>query len=413
MSSRSILRKRPEISEVISGRFLISGGRVIDPGRGIGLVADVAVEGGRIKSVGKASADGAEVIDASGMIVTPGLIDIHVHLRELGTLRSSLAGGFTSIACMANTNPPIDTGAAIESVLLKALETGCANVFPVGAATKNRRGREVSDMEEMARAGAIAFSDDGDYVADAEVMRAVLERAKTLDRPVLTHCEDKNVSEEEETAAARDIDLAESTGARVHIMHVSTAGTVDLVRRAKARGVRVTAEATPHHLVLTGDDIPDADPNFKMNPPLRSRADVDALRNAVADGTIDCIASDHAPHAEEKKKAGFAKAPFGVIGMESLLPVMLTDIVHTGVISMERIVECLTTGPARVLGLDRGTLADGAAADITIFDPDEQWRIDTGTFESASRNCPFDGKTVKGRVKYVLVDGVARYPFQD
>ncbi len=396
-----------------SKSILISGGRVIDPARGIDRVADVVVEGKQIKSVGEASDKADKTIDASGMIVTAGLIDIHVHLREPGGLRSALAGGFTSIACMANTDPPIDTPSAIESVLLEARGTGLANVFPVGAATKNRQGREISEMEEMAQAGAIAFSDDGDYVVDAAVMRTVLERAKTLARPVLAHCEDKSVSNAEETAAARDIDLAEATGARIHIMHVSTAGTVDLVRRAKARSLSVTAEAAPHHLVLTDEDIPDADPNFKMNPPLRSRTDVKALREAMKDGTIDCIASDHAPHSEEKKKAGFTKAPFGVIGMESLLAVALTELVHTGLISMKRIVECLTMGPARVLGLERGTLTNGAAADITIFDPDEQWQIDAGAFESASRNCPFDGKIVKGRVKYVLVDGAVRYPFQE
>ena len=349
-------RKRRIVSSETKS-ILISGGRVLDPARGIDSVANVVVEGGRVKSIGETPPKEAEVIDASGMIVTPGFVDIHVHLREPGTLKAALAGGFTSIASMANTDPPIDTAEAIESVLLEAKNAGLANVFPVGAATKRREGNEISNMEEMARAGAAAFSDDGDHVADADLMRSVLEHAKTLGLPVLSHCE------EEETAAARDIQLAEETGARLHIMHVSTAGTVDLVRNAKSRGAPVTAEAAPHHLVLTDDDIPDADPNFKMNPPLRSRSDMEALRKGVADGTIDCIASDHAPHPEGRKKLSFAKAPFGVIGMESLLAVVITELAHTGIISMKRIAECLTAGPAHCLGIEKGTLTPGAAAD--------------------------------------------------
>ncbi len=403
-------RKRRIVSPEAKS-LLISGGRVIDPSQKIDLTADVVVEENRIKSIGGSTSDADRTIDASGMIVTPGLIDMHVHLREPGTLESALAGGFTSIASMANTDPPVDSAASIESVLLQAQKEESVNVFPVGTATKKRQGLEVSDMDEMARAGAVGFSDDGDYVADEKIMRAVLEHAKTLDRVVLSHCEDKNSPDEEETAAARDVDLAESTGARIHIMHVSTAGTVDLIRQAKARGVRVTAEAAPHHLVLTAEDIPDADPNYKMNPPLRSQSDLEALRDGIRDGTIDCIASDHAPHPESKKKVGFEGAPFGVIGMESLLAVVLTELVHTGIIPVERVVRCLTTGPAGALTLERGALTNGAAADITIFDPNEQWRIDVGSFESKSRNCPFNGKFVKGRVKYVLVDGIVKYPF--
>ncbi len=422
--------------------LLISNGRVIDPSRGIDEVTDDFVEDGIIKSIGQSFASGSiQTIDASGMVVAPGFIDVHVHLREPGNeeaetilsgLRSAVTGGLTSVVSMANTTPPTDSAASIESALARAREVNLARLLPAGAATQGRRGEAISDMAGMADAGAVAFSDDGDFVRDAGLMKKVLERAAALHKPVLSHCEDPSLalgavmhegtvsaalglpgmpSAAEDEAAKRDIKLAEVSGAQLHIMHVSTAGTVEQVRLAKKRGARVTAEATPHHFALTEKDVRGDDPNYKMNPPLRSMADVEAVKQGIADGTIDCIASDHAPHTAKAKKKVFKEAPFGIIGMESLLPITLTELVHGGIISLTRAVECLTSGPARALGLNAGTLAEGAPADITIFDPDEQWQINPNRFESAGRNCPFGGRMVRGRIKYSIVGGEVKFPF--
>lgn len=428
------------VEVLISSCVLIKNGRVIDPSSGLDEIADILIEDGRIRSVGESSDTAETVIDARGLVVAPGFIDLHVHLRDPGHpaketvesgVRSAVAGGFTGIASMANTDPPIDTPSAVESIGTKARAAGYATVYPIAACTVGRDGKELTDMAALAEAGAMGFSDDGDFVADTSLMRQILTCAKTLGKPVLAHCEVKKLSgngvmheglvsaqlklpgipaEAEDTAVARDIALAEQTDAALHIMHISTAGAVDIVRQAKERGMKITTEAAPHHFALTDEEIRSLDTNMKMNPPLRAAADVEAVKAGLADGTIECIASDHAPHTAEEKALDFATAPCGIIGMETVLPVTLTELVHTGVLSLDRAIACFTINPARVLGIDRGTLAPGAPADITIFDPDEEWTIDTSTFESLSRNCPFDGRTVKGRIRHVLVNGVVKLP---
>ncbi len=412
----------------------------MDPSGATDGTTDIFIEDGRILSVGPAPGKADRVIEAAGMIVCPGLIDMHVHLRDPGDpreetvatgSRAALAGGFTGIACMPNTDPPLDDPPSLAAVGEKARRAGLTGVHIVAACTLGRRGEEIVDMEALAAAGAAGFSDDGGWVRDADLMKEILERAKKLDLPVLSHCEDPGLSgggvmhrgrvsealglpgipsEAEDRAAARDIALAEETGARLHIMHVSTAGTVKLIRQARKRGAAVTAEAAPHHFALTDQDVRGMDPDFKMNPPLRAAADVEAVRRGLADGTIDCIASDHAPHTAGEKERGFRDAPFGAIGLETVLPITL-ELVRTKAISLTCALACLTSNPARILGLDRGALRPGVAADVTIFDPSEEWTVDASAFESSSSNCPFDGRKVKGRVKYVLVGGEVKFPF--
>lgn len=415
--------------------ILIMGGRVIDPASKLDAVTNVLIEDGRIKALGSTVPKGYQVIDARGLIVVPGMVDMHVHLREPGkedeeTIASgasaAVAGGFTSVACMPNTDPPIDNEAMVEFVYLQAKRCGKANVFPIAAATKGTKGEELSEMGQLVRGGAVAFSDDGMPITNADVMRRVLQYAGMFDRAVVAHCEDLNLSRDgvmnegrmstvlglpgmpavaEEIMVHRDIMLAAATGCRIHIAHVSTAGTVELVRRAKEKGIKVTAEATPHHLVLDDTYLQTFDPNFKMNPPLRTREDVMALRRGLADGTIDAIASDHAPHSPEEKDVEFSAAPFGVIGLETVLPIVMTELVGKGVLSLPDAIAKLTVNPARILGIPRGTLAPGAVADVTILDTNREYIIDPGKFLSKSRNCPFAGWKVKGCATIVLVSG--------
>jgi len=421
-----------------SGSTLIKGGRVIDPANGVDEVADVLIVDGKVAEVGKVKTSAVETLDAKGMIVCPGLVDIHVHLRQPGgeaaeTIASGAAaavnGGFTSVAAMPNTAPPIDNEALVTYVRHEGERAGGARVFCVGAITQGRAGGELAQMGGMVRAGAVAFSDDGSWVADGDVMRRALEYARTFDKPVITHAEDgtlsgKGVMHEgavstalglagipsasEESAVFRDIALAELTDSRLHVAHVSTAGSVELVRRAKARGVKVTAEVAIHHLTLTDEAVRSFETVFKVNPPLRTSADVDAVREGLADGTIDCIVSDHAPHSVEAKSLAFDEAPFGMIGLESTLPVLLTELVATGILSWSRAIEAMTIGPARALGLPVGTLAPGAQADVTVIDPDVDWTLDAGDFKSLSRNCPYHGARVRGRATAVFVDGLRR-----
>lgn len=415
--------------------LLIQGGRVLDPSRDLDAIANVVVEGGRIRYVGPRSERVDRVIDARGLVVCPGLIDMHVHFREPGkeqeeTIASGAAaaanGGFTSVAAMPNTEPAVDNEASAEFVTLQARRTGKANVFPIGAVTKGRAGKELSEMGQLFRGGAVAFSDDGAPVANADVMRRALQYARMFDRPIINHCEDPDLVKNgvmnegfvsmvlglggmpaiaEEIMVHRDITLARATGGRVHIAHLSSGGSVELVRQAKARGIRVTAEVTPHHLCLTEEKVRAYDPVYKMNPPLRTAADVEALRQGLRDGTIDAIASDHAPHAAEEKEVEFAAAPFGVIGLETVVPLVVTELVETGVLSLPQAIARLTFGPARILGLTKGTLADGSDADITLLDPGREWTIDVARFQSKSRNCPFHGRRVRGKVVSVLVGG--------
>ncbi len=423
--------------------ILIKGGRVVDPAADRDETADVLIRDGKVAEVGRVKREADEVIDASGRIVCPGLIDVHVHLREPGndeveTIRSgaaaAVAGGFTSVACMPNTDPPVDSASGAEYVYHQSVRAALARVYAIGTVTKGRRGEELAELAALTRAGVVGFSDDGDPVADGELMRRALECARTLRLPVITHAEDKGLSaggvmhegavsarlglpgipaESELAAVRRDVALAEETGARLHVAHVSVAGAVEVIRQAKARGVRVTAETTVHHLTLSDDcllerdedDILKFDTLCKMNPPLRAPGDLEALREGLRDGTIDCIVSDHAPHSVETKQVEFTEASFGIIGLETTLPVVITELIEPGVLTWLQAVALLSTNPARVLDIPGGTLAVGSAADVTIIDPDCEWTIDANAFHSLSRNTPYHGKKVKGRAVCVIVAG--------
>jgi dihydroorotase len=415
--------------------ILIKNGRVMDPSRKFDKAANVFIEGSKVKYVG-ARADAAEtVIDAKGLCVVPGLIDMHVHLREPGkeneeTIASgsaaAVSAGFTTIAAMPNTDPALDTEASAEFVYLQATRTGKANVLPIGAITRGRKGEELSEMGQLARGGAVAFSDDGTCVANAEVLRRGLEYSKMFDKAIIEHCEDKNLAGDgvmneglaslklglpgmpdvaEELIIYRDITLAELTGGKLHIAHISTEGSVEIIRQAKRRGIRLTCEVAPHHFTLTEDCVKTFDTNYKMNPPLRTRHDIKALLSGLRDGTIDVIASDHAPHSQEAKDVEFSAAPFGCIGMETMLPIVLTELVHKKVLTLHDAIAKLTINPAKVLGIPKGRLATGCDADITLIDLAKQWTIDSGQFKSKSRNCPFNGWKVKGKAVGVIVGG--------
>ena len=417
-------------------KTLIRGGRVIDPESGLDGKADVMISGGLVEKVGKKLSGADEVFDASGMIVTPGLIDMHVHLREPGnpeeeTIASgaaaAVAGGFTSVVAMANSEPAVDNEASTAFVYLKAEEAALANVFPVGAVTKGRAGEELAEMGLVSRAGAVAFSDDGDPVSNAQIMRSALDYAKMFDKPVLSHCEVRDLAgpgvmneggrstllglpgmpdAAEEIMVARDVRLAELTGGKLHIQHLTTRRSAQIVRDARAKGVRVSAEATPHHMFLNEDAVATYDPNFKMNPPLRTAEDAEALIEAVIDGTVAAIASDHAPHTQGEKALEFLYAPFGVIGLETTLGVSWTELVVKRKVEPSLLVERLAAAPARILGLaGRGSLARGTVADVTVIDPREKWTVDPGRFKSKSRNCPFAGRELTGRAKAVFIAG--------
>ncbi len=420
--------------------ILIRGGRVIDPGRVNGL-ADVLIENGKIVAVGPnvkipagKSGAGPTVVEATGKLVLPGFIDLHVHFREPGfeykeTIQTgtaaAAAGGFTSVCCMPNTNPVNDNQAVTEFILDQARATGSAHVFPVGAITKGSEGKELAEIGELRRSGCVAISDDGRPVMNSLVMRRAMEYALAFDLPVVDHCEDLHLSEggcmnegivstelglpgipaaAEDVQVARNVALAELTGARLHLAHVSTAGSVRMVREAKARGIRVTAEACPHHFSLTEEAVRGFDSHAKMNPPLRTKQDVQAIREGLRDGTIDVIATDHAPHAIQEKEQEFAAAPFGVVGLETALPLTLA-LVEEGVLSLERAIAALTTEPARVVGLKKGTLAPGADADVVVVDPEAQWVVEPARFRSKGRNTPFAGWKVKGQVALTILNG--------
>jgi dihydroorotase len=418
----------------------IANGRVIDPAQQLDQVTDLWIRGSRIASIGPQAGLHAErTLDAAGRIVCPGLIDMHVHLREPGReedetiatgTAAALAGGITSVACMPNTDPPLDNQAAAEFIHLQAQRAGFANVFPIGCVTKGRHGAELAEIGGLVDGGAVAFTDDDFPVVSAEIMRRALEYCRMFDRPVLTHAEDVELTRNgimnegvesmrlglrgmpaaaEEVSIHRDIELARLTGSRLHVLHVSTAGGVELIRRAKDRGVRVTAEVCPHHFALTDEALRTFDSNYKMNPPLRTAADVAALIAALKDGTLDVIASDHTPQAPEKKVRELDQAPFGVIGLETLLPVCITMLIEPGHLTWPQLIEKLATAPARVLGLERGTLRAGALADVAIIDPAAEWTIDAARFRSKSRNTPFQGMRVRGRADVVLVGGAIKF----
>jgi len=423
--------------------LLIRGGRVIDPSQGIDRVDDLLIRDGLIAGIGPAETPADEIIDAEGLIVAPGLVDMHVHLREPGreedeTIESgtaaAIAGGFTSVACIPNTEPPIDTQGAVEFIHQKAARADTCNVYVVACVSSNREGRELAEIGQLVEAGAVAFSDDGSPVYDAELMRRAFEYCRMFDKPILAHEEVLELSRggvmheglvslglglpgmpaaAEEVMIGRDIALAEVTGGRLHVMHLSTAGGVELVRAGKARGIAVTAEATPHHFTLTDECLRGFDANFKMSPPLRTARDVEAITAAIADGTIDCIATDHAPHAIEKKMLELDRAPFGILGLETAVGLSVTRLVASGRIGWPRLIEAMSTLPARILGIHRGTLADSAVADVTLIDPAMRWQVDASRFRSRSVNTPFDGWTLTGRAVATIVAGRVKFRLEE
>ncbi len=414
-------------------RLLISGGRILDPQRGVDGEGDLLVDGDRIGEGTRAD----RVIDARGLLVVPGLIDLHTHLREPGFeykedlvsgTHAAARGGFTTVVAMANTSPVSDCRATVEWVIGAARARAVVNVLPVGAVSKGQKGEELAEIGDMAAAGAVAFSDDGKPVTNGELMRCALQYAAMWGRPVITHCEDRQLAGEgvmhlgywstvlglrgipaaaEAAMVARDIMLAELTGGRLHLAHLSTARSVELVREAKARGLAVTAEVTPHHLLLTDEAVATSgfDTDTKVNPPLRTPADVAALLEGLRDGTIDAIATDHAPHHQDDKDVEYNYAASGISGLETALALVLDRLVGQGLLELGQAVRALTAGPARVLGLDRGTLAPGAPADVTVIDPSREWTVEPALFASRGRNTPFKGWKLRGQAVLTLVGG--------
>lgn len=417
--------------------LLIRGGRVLDPATSLDAAQDVLLVDGVIERVGRdlPAPAGVEVLEAAGRVVCPGFVDVHVHLREPGHeyketiasgTRAAAAGGFTAVCCMANTNPVNDNGAVTDYIRAKARVEGVVRVYPIGAVTRGLRGETLAELAELAEAGCVAFSDDGRCVMDAALYRRAMEYTLPFGVPVISHAEDHRLSRDavmhegvvstelglpgepaaaEEVMVARDILLAELTGARLHIAHISTAGAVRLVRDAKARGVRVSAEVTPHHLLLTEEAVRTFDPNTRMKPPLRTKRDTEALLEALADGTIDCVATDHAPHATAEKEGEFDRAANGIVGLETAVSLLLDRLVRPGLLPLATLVSRLSRDPARLLGLPGGTLAPGSPADVTILDLDAQVTVDPRAFRSRSRNTPFAGWTLRGAPWKTIVAG--------
>ncbi|HEX2032708.1 MAG TPA: dihydroorotase [Chloroflexota bacterium] len=436
--------------------ILIRGGRVVDPANGVDTVADVLLRDGTVLEVGRGAGgrgvgapEGARTIEAAGLVVAPGFVDLHTHLREPGfeekeTIHSgtlaAAAGGFTSLCCMPNTEPALDTAAAIEFVRRTARVTGVVRVYPIGAITRGRKGRELAELAELAEVGAVAFSDDGDCVMDSAVMRHALEYSLIVHRPIVQHAEDKALSaggvmhegavaarlglagwprQAEEVIVARDLQLAELTGAHLHVAHASSAGTVELLRQARQRGVRATAEVTPHHLTLTDDlvagrwwsataSLPPYDTSTKVNPPLRTVEDGAALVAGLKEGVVDCIATDHAPHAAPDKQCEYALAAFGISNLETALGSVLS-LVHGGSLSLAEAIAAMTCRPAAVFGLPGGTLSPGSPADVTIFDPEREWCVDPQQLRSKGKNTPLAGHFLRGQVLFTIVGGEVVY----
>jgi dihydroorotase len=422
-------------------KLLLKGGKIIDPIQGSKAKAgEILIVDGKIAKLGEnLAAEDAQVIDIEGKVVSPGLIDIHVHLREPGFehketietgTKSAAKGGFTSVACMPNTDPVIDNQTLVEGLLSIAKRDGVVNLYPIGAITKGSQGKELAEIANMKEAGIVAISDDGHPVMNAEMMRLALDYSKDFDLTIVSHCEDKNLagdgvvnqgyystitglnpisSSSESVMVGREILLAEEAGAKVHIAHISTKESVDLVRQAKKRGVKVTCEVTPHHFTLTDELITSFDTNTKMNPPLRSAEDVAAIKEGLKDGTIDVIATDHAPHAEEEKDVEYNYAPFGIVGLETAVGLVITELVEPGILTLEEVIAKLTINPAQVIGIDKGTLEVGKDADITIIDVDDKWEVKTEELVSKSKNTPFGGYELQGRAVMTIVGGKIVY----
>jgi dihydroorotase len=418
-------------------QLLIRGGRVIDPASGRDELADVLLAGGKVEAVGRGlgTPDGAETIDASGLVVAPGFIDLHTHLREPGQEEletiatgalSAVAGGFTAVCAMPNTDPVCDNQGVVGFVVSQAQRAGKARVYPIGAVSLGQKGQQLAEFGELVGAGAVAVSDDGHPVMSSHLMRTALEYAKVFGIPVADHCEEMSLAEggamhegivstrlglkgipsaAEEIMVARDILLAELTGGHVHLCHMSTRGSVELIRRAKDAGLRVTAEACPHHFTLTHEACDGYNTNAKMNPPLREDADREAIREALRDGTIDAIATDHAPHHYDAKEREFDQAPNGINGLETAFPLANTELVGSGLLTLPQLVERMSTVPARIFGLPGGSLAKGAPADVVVIDPEVEWSVDPASFRSKSRNTPFGGREVRGRAVATIVRG--------
>ena len=436
-----------------SSSLLIRGGQVIDPSQGIDLIGDLLISdgkivhtGGEIPTVIASEAKQSQTVDATGLVVCPGFVDLHCHLREPGLedketiatgTKAAATGGFTTVCCMANTEPPLDTTAAVDWVRQKASKESLIAVLPIGCITKARKGKELTDMAGLAEAGAMAFSDDGDPVANSQLMRHALEHSRDLGLAIINHCEDKALSHNgiinegrvstrlglkgipaaaEEVMVARDLILARMTGGRLHIAHVSTKGSVELIRRAKEEGASVTAEVTPHHLTLTEERIAGGSPNksvdtnAKVNPPLRTKEDVEALLKGLKDGVIDAIATDHAPHTLADKNCRPELAAFGISGFETAFGCLM-GLVHQGEIGLTQLISKLTCEPARVIGRDAelGTLKAGAPANITLLDPNQEWIVDSRDFASKGKNTPYDGYKLKGKVMATISGGRLAY----
>ena len=422
-----------------TGLTVVRNGRIVDPASGRDEPGDLWLRDGRIADrPADGEAEGAGVIDATGLVVLPGLIDLHAHLCEPGyEYREDLesgalaaaAGGFTAVACMPDTDPVIDDAPAVKFIRDRA-EGTAARIYPIAAVTAGRAGERLTETGELAEAGAVALSDAGRSIRNPAILRRALEYGRMFDLPILAHCEDPALSAgglmhegshatrlglkgipsiAEETAAARDLMLAEWTGGRIHVTHVSSAGTVALIRSAKQRGVRVTADVSPHHLALTDDALSSFDTSLKTNPPLRSKADAEALREGLADGTIDAVASDHTPRSVDEKNTEFQEALPGAAGLETTLSVVFTEMVGPGLLTLNDAVRAMSASPAGILGVEGGSLASGGPADLTLFDPDGTWTVDPASFKSRAANTPFAGRTLKGSVVRTLVGGRTSY----
>lgn len=415
---------------------MLKNGRVLSPGNVFDQICDVLIENGKIAAIGAhLSADGAEIFDASGLVVTPGLIDMHIHLREPGQeakedfasgTRAAAAGGYTTVACMPNTKPVVDSAILVNGLAERARQEALVRVKVIGALSKGQQGKELAEVGDMLSVGAVAFSDDGHYVPNAKLLLNGLDYLRTFGGIIISHAEEESLVEDgimneghrsamlgmkgrptvaEDIAVARDILLAEYADAKIHIAHISSKGALEIVRRAKARGVKVTAEVTPHHLTMTDELVKSADTSTKVNPPLRRQQDLDAMLEGLKDGTIDAIVTDHSPHAYEEKDVEYLFAPSGFPGLETALGVLLTDFYHTGKLGLPEIIAKMTSGPAKVFSLPSGVLEAGAAADIAVIDPDLAWTVDDKAFYTRGTHSPFIGRKLKGKAVATIVGG--------